>query len=173
MLSDTLVLLCLSLFAKTVPVNQCIKVTPERNQPKRGSNAMATFLSPFPCNRCVRPIPCCRPREHYSKSDRTCPPLISLSPTPLALVVSQVTIPRSLPREFCPTPVADGLVGRSRLLPLVSQQVGEGGKVSAIAPVFPTLRFLGLFQDDGIGVRRAGPTRPARVSTAPVRRLRA
>lgn len=132
---------------------------------------MTTFLLPFLCNRCVRPIPCRGPRESYSKSDRTCQHLISLSPAPFALVVSQVTVPRSLPRELCPTPVANGLVGRSRLLPLVSQQVGEGGEVAAIAPVFPTLRFLWLFKDDGIGVRCAGPTRSARVSTTPIRRL--
>ena len=134
---------------------------------------MTTFFLPFLCNRCVRPIRCCGPRECYSKSDRTCQRLISLSPAPFALVVSQMTVPRSLPRELCPTPVAHGLVGRSRLLPLVSQQIGESGEVASIASVFPTLRFLWLFKDDGIGVRRAGPTRPARVSTAPVRRLRA
>lgn len=68
-------------------------------------------------------------------------------PLLLALLVEQVSVPGSRPRELGTAVGAAGFGGLARLLTLVSQQVAEGRELAAVATVFPALR-LGPALDD-------------------------
>lgn len=78
--------------------------------------------------------------------------MIGVSPL-FAFLMGHVPVPRGSSCELCPAFRTRGLAGDARFLSLMPKEVAEGGKLSAIAAVIPTLRLWPRV-DDSHGVLR-------------------